>query len=303
MNIPGEAIEYTKQNLSVIPLAGKRPIGEWIYYQSHIASEKQIDIWWSLNRDANVGVVTGSISKLVIIDFDYDAKRTFATGYPLIRRYLGDSFVISRTGKGFHCLIRTNEAKMFRNSKIAKSPRGVLIETRAEGGYIVAPPSIHPETNRLYEFTNCKRVNDLALVDYDTIVELLKSLNREFHIESGDKYSLDSSSRIINGEMEVEDIENYINKVVNKVGQRLANASKGERNTELFKCAAALGSLSDYIDEGTIYECLLTASNQNGYLQEDKRGAAKTIRSAMNKADRIKLKENPWKGMGITIGD
>jgi len=297
------AIEYAEQGLSVIPLVGKRPPEEWTYYQSHLASKKQIELWWGMYRDANVGVVTGSISNLFVVDFDYDAVRTFTSAYPIITRHLGDDFIVSRTGKGFHCIIRTNEAKMLRNKKVAKSPSGVLIETRGEGGYIVAPPSIHPDTGRQYQITNGKRMNSIGWVDYDKIVKLLGELNKQFNQVPDEPIRKTGETPNYSGVIEVEDIDGYLTRMTRKVSNQLSSAVKGERNNELFRCAAALGTLGDYLPEDKIYEILLTSCAANGVLQEEKSGTVKTIRSALRKADRVRLKENPWLRMGITIGE
>lgn len=302
-NLSQHAIEYAGQGLSVIPLVGKRPPEEWTYYQSNIASKQQIALWWGMYRDANVGIVTGSISSLFVIDFDYDAVKTFTGAYSIITRHLGDDFVVSKTGKGFHCIIRTNEAKMLRNRKIAKTPDGILIETRGEGGYIVAPPSIHPDTGAQYHFTNGKRLSSVGFVDYDRIVKLLVDLKNEFNQVTDESVRQQDEPVNYSGLIEVEDISRYLDGVAKKVSQRLSMAVKGERNNELFKCAAALGSLGDYIPEDKIYEILLTSCAANGVLQEERSGTVKTIRSALKKVERVQLKENPWLHMGITIGE
>jgi hypothetical protein len=304
MNLSPYAIEYAQQGLSVIPLVGKRPPETWTYYQSNIASKTQIDIWWNLYRDANVGIVTGSISNVFVIDFDHDAIRTFTSAHSIIKAHFGDGFVVSRTGKGFHCIVRTREAKMLRNTKIAKTSGGVLIETRGEGGYIVAPPSVHPDTGRQYQFTNGKRLTSIPFVSYDAIVATLTQLRKEFHQEPEEKlFDTSQDPSIQNGVMVVEDIDGYVGAIKRKIADRLANAVKGERNTELFKCAASLGTLGNYIEESEIYETLLTGCAASGYLGESKTEAIRTIRNGLKKAERIELKENPWMKLGITIGE
>jgi hypothetical protein len=192
---------------------------------------------------------------------------------------------------------------MLRNRKVAKSPHGVLIETRGEGGYIVAPPSIHPDTGKQYQFTNGKRLNSIGLVDYDRIVKLLSELNEQFNQVPDEPVRKARETANYSGVIEVEDINGYLTVMTRKVSDRLSSAVKGERNNELFRCAAALGSLGDYIPEDKIYEVLLTSCATNGVLQDEKSGTVKTIRSALKKADRVQLKENPWLYMGITIGE
>ncbi len=305
MNLLNHAIEYRNQNLSVMPLIGKRPPEKWEYYQHNIPSEKQLRLWWGMYRTANIGIITGSISNLVVIDFDHDADVIFPKSYPIIKRLLGDSFIVSKTGKGFHCIVKTSDANMVRNTKVAMANRKVLIETRGEGGYIVAPPSIHPDRGTKYEFTNCKRVNDIDFVTGDRVIELITALRDEFHTDKQSTVNFSvSNNNFSEGVLEVTDIQSFVNSVLKKEREQLTMACTGERNSALFKSAAKLGSFRSYIGEGAILENLLLACNENGLIKDDGvRSAMKTIKSAMNKTEQITLKENPFKGMGIFEGD
>jgi hypothetical protein len=75
-NIHFHALVAHKRGWSVIPLLGgeharfgKRPCMEWKKYQQQLASERQIETWFSEDCTA-YGVVCGSISNLIVIDFD-----------------------------------------------------------------------------------------------------------------------------------------------------------------------------------------------------------------------------------------
>lgn len=295
------AIEYRHQDLSVMPLNGKRPVGDWQYYQSHLPSEEQINLWWQMHKTANIGIITGSVSHLIVIDFDHNAKLIYPRSYSTIKRIIGDAFVISQTGKGFHCIIRTEDASDIRNKKIARQDKMVLIETRGEGGYIVAPPSIHPESHKEYKFTNCKRIGDLLNVPGEKILILLNELRDAFDKSETEIPEIKSSSS--NGtvtSIEVENIDGFISFVLKRESEKLANACHGERNDALFRSAAILGGFGQYIDEGKIYETLLTGCDTNGYLKDDgPASAVKTIKSAMSKTRQIELVENPFKGLGV----
>lgn len=300
------AIEYRNQDLSVMPLVGKRPPEKWQYYQSHLPSEKQLRLWWGMYREANVGIITGKISQIIVIDFDYEAPAIFPKSYPLLKHYLS-SFIVSKTGKGFHCIIRTDEADKIRNAKVAKNGRNVLIETRGDGGYIVAPPSIHPDYGTRYEFTNGRRIKDLKHVPSDNIIALLDKLHSEFHVIAEENpviFGNNGMAEKSDGVIEVADIEMFLERILQKGKDRVSNACKGERNDSLFKTAVMLASFRPYLDDGIIYETLLTGANENGYIADDGAGSAmKTINSAFNKATRIELKENPFKGMGLFKGE
>jgi len=85
MNFLKEALSYCKRGYSVIPIKpkGKKPLVEWTEYQTRIATEKKMKKWWKKWPDANVGIVTGNISGLVVIDCDSKgAVKRFMKDYP-----------------------------------------------------------------------------------------------------------------------------------------------------------------------------------------------------------------------------
>jgi hypothetical protein len=66
------ALTYAAQAFSVIPIQAreKRPLIAWEGFQTRRATEEEPSAWWSKWPDANVGIVTGAVSGLVVIDLD-----------------------------------------------------------------------------------------------------------------------------------------------------------------------------------------------------------------------------------------
>jgi hypothetical protein len=66
------ALEYAKlNNYSIIPIGvNKKPLIKWQEYQERRASPKEIAAWWGEYEDANIGIVTGKISGITVIDID-----------------------------------------------------------------------------------------------------------------------------------------------------------------------------------------------------------------------------------------
>lgn len=130
-----QALEYLKQGYSVIPLSkrSKIPAVEWKLYQSRKPTVDEVVKWFE-GRELNIGIVTGHVSKLVVIDIDIDKG-----GKPLemIDRFPTD--MICKTGKGYH-LYYTHPGWVVENH--VELLTGV--DVRADGGYVVAPPSVHP---------------------------------------------------------------------------------------------------------------------------------------------------------------
>jgi hypothetical protein len=66
-----QALDYLDMGWSVIPLRGKRPVlGSWLEYQKRLATREEVREWFRLEPDANIGIVTGKVSGLVVVDFD-----------------------------------------------------------------------------------------------------------------------------------------------------------------------------------------------------------------------------------------
>jgi KaiC/GvpD/RAD55 family RecA-like ATPase len=115
-----------------IPLLSKAKGGNGLKDAS--ADVDTVTAWWTRYPDANIGLTTGASSGLVVVDVDgADGEAALAVygELPLT--------VESTTGKGRHLLFRGSPE--IRNSAGKLGPQ---LDVRAEGGYIVAPPSIHP---------------------------------------------------------------------------------------------------------------------------------------------------------------
>ncbi len=100
--------------------------------------EQCIERWWELWPQANIGIATGAASGLVVIDIDTGGDEGWAD---LVAAHaaLPDT-IESITGSGGRHLLFATGTKPLRNS-VKKLATGV--DVRGEGGYIVAPPSLH----------------------------------------------------------------------------------------------------------------------------------------------------------------
>jgi KaiC/GvpD/RAD55 family RecA-like ATPase len=124
-----------------VPLIGKAQGGNGLLDASKDA--EQIVAWWTAHPTANVGVVTGEASGLVVVDVDGEAGESALTDYGEL-----PETPASTTGKGRHLLF-ARPAEGLRNSA---GKLGAQLDIRGDGGYIVAPPSIHP-SGALYRWT------------------------------------------------------------------------------------------------------------------------------------------------------
>jgi putative DNA primase/helicase len=103
-------------------------------------SPEQIDTWWELWPDANVGIATGAQSGIWVLDVDPD-KGGDASLAELERRHgpLGQSWRVATGGGGLHLWFRSSDEPL--RSSVGQLGPG--LDVRADGGYVVAPPSRH----------------------------------------------------------------------------------------------------------------------------------------------------------------
>uniref|UniRef100_A0A6M3L8I2 Putative bifunctional DNA primase/polymerase n=1 Tax=viral metagenome TaxID=1070528 RepID=A0A6M3L8I2_9ZZZZ len=128
------ALIYRKKGFSVMPVKkDKKPyLKEWKPYQTEIATEEQIKKWWQKWPHANIGIITGKLSNLTVIDLDSEkAYQDFQ------KKYLSDSYQtpIAKSPKGYHLYCNFFEG-LSNKTRILDE-----IDIRSEGGYIIAPPS------------------------------------------------------------------------------------------------------------------------------------------------------------------
>jgi len=133
------ALDYAKRGWPIFPLRprGKQPITT-NGFKAATQDHDLILAWWATNPDANVGIATGDAFDVLDIDGP-EGKSAFLEylkeqgAFPYVH-----PGPVSITGKGYHLLFtptgRGNRAKL------AEAP----IDFRGKGGYIVAPPSVHP---------------------------------------------------------------------------------------------------------------------------------------------------------------
>ena len=151
------ALFYKSQGFSVIPVGkDKKPFIQWQRYQKEAASEQQIKTWWTQWPDANVGIVTGTISGLAVIDIDTDEGRQ------AIQEHIPDSLVIpvvNTPSGGQHYYFKCTDEKLSNNSRTV-----VGCDLRANGGYVLAPPSTNG-TGKAYTWQEGLSIHQVALPD------------------------------------------------------------------------------------------------------------------------------------------
>ncbi len=143
------ALAYAEDGLSVFPIHTARngmcdcSKGEWCDnpgkhprtphgFKDATTDEALIRNWWKRWPEANIAVATGSVSGRVVLDVDGPEGAEALKGKHL------PPTVVSHTARGVHYWFRTPADGL--RSAVAILPK---VDVRGEGGYVVAPPSLH----------------------------------------------------------------------------------------------------------------------------------------------------------------
>lgn len=141
------ALSYAKMGLAVIPLHGKRPFFDnWVEVAT--SEPKTVERWWTQGPHDNIGIATGPKSKVFV--FDVDPRNGGKDTYEMLQEEHGafpDTWQVVTGGGGIHLYFRYPAFSI-------KSVSGVYpgIDIKGDGGQVVAPPSIHPDTHAPYEW-------------------------------------------------------------------------------------------------------------------------------------------------------
>jgi hypothetical protein len=181
-----------------------RPKRTWQPYQARLPTEDEVTGWWQMCSNANIGIVTGEISGIIVLDLD---------GPEVAQHREIPTTPISLTGNGMHIFFRYTGTRSFRRAGM---------DLKADGGYVVAPPSVHP-SGRRYEWQLGPFIEPANLPDWLMEMTFPREVERETPpVRSGSAYG----RAALQGELNT-----------------LARTQIGARNNQLNKSAFSLGQL------------------------------------------------------------
>ena len=136
------ALRLYSLGFSVIPIKArdKKPaLTSWKEFQTRRATETEIRGWFK-DQDLNVAIVTGAISDAVVIDADSPESASW-----MVANH--NSPIRTSTSKGRKHFWFAYPGHEVRNGAKLK---GMALDVRGDGGYVVAPGSIH-SSGSVYE--------------------------------------------------------------------------------------------------------------------------------------------------------
>lgn len=261
------AVSYFYEGLSVIPLTGKKSAIPWAIHQQDLAIPQTIHRWAKDGKFGNVGIVCGEVShNLVVIDLDgLAAVEAFEKQFP----YLLDTFtVLTGSGKGKHLYYRVDDLPP--TTKISY-PNHQGIELRANGCYVVAPPSLHPETRAPYRPQS------------NVSIRQLPHLNGVKHWIYSQLARKQESSKAGDERIKVVgNISRYAEAALSYECRDVRLAREGNRNNRLSIAAYNLGQIvgDNNLPRATVENSLLSAALQAGLNEQESRA---TIESGIEK--------------------
>lgn len=126
-NLIPHALGYLNKSISIIPVGkDKIPLINWKPYQERMATEQEARQWWTQYPTAQIGIVTGKLSNLLVIDVEKGGDSS----------WLPQNTAIIQTGGGGKHYYYSFVDGVKNKARIKD-----LVDIRGEGGYVVAPPS------------------------------------------------------------------------------------------------------------------------------------------------------------------
>jgi putative DNA primase/helicase len=133
MKLKEEALKYQEAGFGVIPVGpNKRPLVRWAEFQVRKASSDEVRAWWNEWPTASIGVITGPINDLTVIDCD--SEEAIKTVEELLPEGI-EAPVATTPRNGRHYFFRYTQELHSRNGVDAN------LDVKSEGGYVIVPPS------------------------------------------------------------------------------------------------------------------------------------------------------------------
>lgn len=223
------AIEWQSIGVATIPVLwrSKSPaLPHWKPYTTTLPREAELRAWFANSR-YGIAVVCGWRG-LVVVDFD-DMTRYSAW---LAGLQDDDALVVLRTyrvttARGMHIYLFCDETQ--------PAARGEGLDVKSRGGYVLAPPTIHPNGT---QYTATSAITDIQRVA--SVKTLLPPLVKSKHYESQPPSAPpDEFGIALHGEIG----DKYAQAALQNETRIVASAMIGGRNRTLYKAAFKLGQL------------------------------------------------------------
>jgi hypothetical protein len=279
-NIYDAFTQAIAQGWSVIPVIGKNQIPlKWKKYQTIRATRDVAWSWIGQWPSCNLGIVTGQVSDLVVLDVDGPEGQATLAQFDALPKT-----VTALTGKGMHFYFR-HPGVSIRNQQ---SFRGDLegMDIRGDGGYVVGPGSVH-ESGAIYRWDRGRSPEEVAVADMPKwLVDLCLRYQNETSPGAVGASEKPQEGRATatrgNGQSTTQKDEKarraYALAALNGEVTRVANAPDGTKHEQLLKSAIAVSGFVPTLSEQEIERALFDAIKGRA---GDRHNALQTIRDGI----------------------
>jgi putative DNA primase/helicase len=223
-----ENVTYCYETLgwSFTPLRGgadskKARLPEW---QSRPRETLDEALQWA--AQGNVGLRTGKNSGIVVIDVEFGGEYGFLNLPGTVR--------VATGGGGLHLYFRCSVP--FANTTKKLGTPDDLVDTKGDGGYVVFPGSMHPETGQMYDWEPGFEPWNVEIATIpDHVLALMDGLKKQ------SKAPMTPTTRpAVQGNTKVE---RWARTALCRELDAVARATEGTRNDTLNRAAFSLGTL------------------------------------------------------------
>lgn len=255
------ALGYARRGIRIFPCAPgqKTPLPGCKWKDEATCDEASIRAWWTAHPDANIGLPTGQAAVGIVIDVDDLEVLPQLGELPATRTV--------RTGKGLHVYVDAGAEEL--GNRTGALPKGV--DVRGLGGYVLAPPSLHPNGTR-YAWGDCRELAPIPAVWLAKI--------------KGDRYATKDARELSLVPPVSSDgrLAAWARAIISDLASEVRGAPKGTRNETLNRAAIRAFRVAMTAELGDV-EAWRVLEDAAGAAGLEKREISMTMRSAKKKAD------------------
>ena len=240
----------------------KKALIAWKPYQERLPDEQELHDFFSGYADRNLAIVTGEVSSRLLV-LDFDNLSLFDEWF--FKRFRKASLSVT-TGKGVHIYFKLADGEAAPvNGKFQIKGQNAG-DIRYNGGYVLAPPSIHPSGAR-YQW--------LA-------APLLTVKFADLKLERPEKKNDPPSPPPVTPENgNIHNPKAYADAALARECEKVETVQEGTRNTQLYESAVKLAKYGHILGTEWIRIRLLSAAAAVGLPTLE---ASRTINSGLNRA-------------------
>lgn len=263
------ALELTELGAVVFPVVPRQKAPALLksWQQITVAHAPTVLQWWTRHQRANIALLCGARSGVVVVDIDgAEGESTLAE---LEREHGALPVTVTvLTGRGRH-LYFAHPGRDVPNSASRVGPK---IDVKADGGYVLTPPSLHP-SGAVYRWAPGRRLGALELAPMPEWL-LALALKREH-----EQPPSNGSARAVSPDEWAQKNKYWLGAVAGEV-QNILAAADGKLNNTINLAAYKLGGLvaGEGFEPAYASSELLRAAVSKGHPE---RGARASIESGL----------------------